>query len=111
MTKSEGKNADVYMYKVRSCPSSCNSRMHAYFSVLCYNLKTSTKWVVCSVFNQLDDRRVDAEKKIVTLQETNVSLTEKYQVEKQQNIKYKVKPLPSMTYLYVISKQHFSCLP
>lgn len=44
-----------------------------------------------SIFSELDDRRVDAEKKVRQLQLSNDTLKEKYNVEKQQNIKYKRK--------------------
>ena len=39
---------------------------------------------------QLDDRRIDAETKIVSLQVSNKSLGERYNLEKQLNMKFKV---------------------
>ncbi|XP_060590958.1 protein Spindly-like [Ruditapes philippinarum] len=42
-----------------------------------------------SLFSELDDRRVEAENKLISLTVANQTLQEKYSVEKQQNNKYK----------------------
>ncbi|XP_053409120.1 protein Spindly-like isoform X2 [Mercenaria mercenaria] len=42
-----------------------------------------------SLFSELDDRRVEAESKLIALTVANQTLQEKYSVEKQQNNKYK----------------------
>ncbi|KAL4228526.1 Protein Spindly [Mactra antiquata] len=43
-----------------------------------------------SIFSELEDRRIDAEKKLITLRNAHSTLQEKYAVEKQQNNKYKM---------------------
>ena len=58
------------------------------FTILCWSYWTFTVWW-CLYF-QVEDRRVEAEKKLISLQVRVETLKEKYNVEKQQNHKYKV---------------------
>ncbi|XP_025080520.1 protein Spindly-A-like [Pomacea canaliculata] len=56
-----------------------------------------------SLFSELEDRRLEVEKKMVTLQVQNQQLKEKYEVEKQQNQKYRMQAAMA---LHMTSQRH-----